>query len=117
MVTERITTRGMRPPTSSWFAHWGTERASVLERLKGALAMLAGCAAFDPLCARQSDAITSNGRMMRATVRLGIEVLNAVASASPKATLARLATCVACLDRCEFSRNVCACRFAVVNFA
>ena len=46
----------------------------MLKRLKGALAMLAGCAALDPLCARRSDVITSNGRMRRATVRRGFEV-------------------------------------------
>ena len=87
----------MQPATSSRSALEGSERATVLKRLKGALAALAGCAALDPLCARRSEAITTNGRMRRATVRLAIDVLDAVASASPKTTLARLATCIAVL--------------------
>jgi len=85
----------MRPPTSSWPAHWGTERATVLKLLKGALAALAGCAALDPLCARRSDAITTNGRMRRATGRRGFEVLDAVASAVPTPALTRLAAGIA----------------------
>jgi hypothetical protein len=67
----------------------------VLKRLKGALAALAGCAALDPLCARRSDAITTNGRMRRATVRRGFGVLDAVASAIPTPDLTRLAACIA----------------------
>jgi hypothetical protein len=89
--------RGMRPTTSSYSALESSERATVLERLKGALAVLASCAALDPLCARRSDAIETNGRMRRATVRLAIDVLDAGASASPKTTLARLATFIAVL--------------------
>ena|GEM_PF-5344136 len=67
----------------------------MLKRLKGALAALAGCAALDPLYARRSDAITTNGRMRRATVRRGFEVLDAVASAIPTPALTRLAACIA----------------------
>ena len=67
----------------------------MLNRLTGALAALAGCAALDPLCARRSESITTNGRMRRVTVRRGYEVLDAVASAIPTPALTRLAACIA----------------------
>jgi len=65
----------------------------VLKRLKGALAMLAPCTALDPFARGGLILFTSNGRMRHATVRLAVDVLNAVASASPT----RLATCIAVL--------------------
>ena len=88
-------TRGMRPATSSRSAHAGTERASVLKRLKGALAALAGGAALDPLCARRSDAIAGDGRRRNANRALGCEVLNARSPAIGTVVLARLAVCAA----------------------
>jgi len=86
---------GMRSATSSRSAHAGTERASVLKRLKGALAALAGGAALDPLCARRSDAIAGDGRRRNANRALGCEVLNARSPAIGTVVLARLAVCAA----------------------
>jgi hypothetical protein len=67
----------------------------VLKRINGTLAALAGCAALDPLCARRPEAIATNGRMRRATLRWIFEVLDTVAAAIPTPALTRLAARIA----------------------
>ena len=64
--------RGMCPERSCRSAHAGSERAAVLDRVKGTLDKLAGYAALDAPCARQLGETTSQ-RLLQSGSALAAE--------------------------------------------